>query len=682
MLSSPRISIVIPACNAVTTLGETMACLLAQSFTDWEALIVDNGSTDGTGALAATLAEADPRIRALRLEQRGVSIARNAGIQAARAAWLLFHDADDWLADDALAKLVAEADADPAADFIHGAWARSYPDGHLGHVEGRLPDEPLFNIFTLRCPWAIHACLVRKALVETVGGFDPGLAICEDWDLWQRIARAGARDRGIDDVLAYYRQRPGSATRDHSVFLRCWMEVARRTHGRDPRVAQPRPEAAAGAPSAGLVPAAYDFATWLAAWCIGQGGDGAPLLAPLAGMAAPGLNPVDIGVNLHDGLRLGREERAVDWAAEWPALWPKLQPVLDQLERLSRVPALAMRARRVLERRLLDELPPDRMATIGSQCRAPFPAQGKIADLSLAPQVDRLLGRVHRDGAWITSFELPVQRKVAGALLTRVVAEEVAAVDLPAVAVPQPRTAGQEVPVLMYHRVADRCPPGLEPYCVSPRLFDQHLLLLRRHGYRTVSLDEWREHRRTGEPLAGQPVLLTFDDGYLDVLTHAWPILRHHGMTATVFLVSDAVGQAAAWDAGYGSPAPLMSWRDIHALRHDGMSFGAHGATHRPLTGLTTADLLWEGNRSRAVLEREFGQPVTSMAYPYGAHDEAVERAMIDCGYDMAFTTESGLAGPSHRSLRLPRLDIRGTDTLSTFAATLGIATTMAAAAE
>lgn len=673
----PRLSIIIPACNAADTLGETIERLSTQSFSQWEALIVDNGSTDGTAAVAARLAAADPRLRVLHRDQRGVSAARNAGIAAAQADWLLFLDADDWLADGALARMFAEIDADPSVEFVHAAWVRSYPDGHLGQVEGRLPEVPLFEVFSRMNPCAIHACLVRKAVVEAVGGFDPSLTACEDWDLWHRIARTGVRARAIPDVLAIYRQRPNSATRDYVGFLRCGIEVIQRNHRPDPRVAHPVPGAAAGAASDTAVNDIYSLGAWMAAWRMAHGGDGLSLLSPLADMVAPGIDPREVGMCLYDGLRQGRGERTVDWAAEWPALWRDLEPVLDLLERFSHVPGLVTRARRKLERCMAADLPTDRPVTLGTLHRLPLPADGEIADITMPRDVDRFLGCVQRDGTCITTFELPVLRKASGPLLTRVVAEEVAALSpRPSVADPE----RQRLPVLMYHRVADRTVAGLEPYCVSPDQFDRQLALLRQHGFRSITLAEWQGHRQSGQPLPGRPVLLTFDDGYLDIRSTAWPILRRHGMTATVFLVSDMVGQLAAWDAGYGTPAPLMSWRDVHALQGEGISFGAHGATHRPLTSLTTADLLWEGNRSRAVLERELGHPVTAMAYPYGAEDEVVRRAMLDCGFEAAFTIESGFVTLGDRAMSLRRLDIRGTDDLDVFAATVGLATASAAA--
>lgn len=92
-----NISVIIPAHNAAGTLAETLESLRAQTFTDWEAIVVDNGSNDGTQAIATSFAEKDHRIRVVNELQKGVSIARNTGIRTAHFDWLLFLDADDWI---------------------------------------------------------------------------------------------------------------------------------------------------------------------------------------------------------------------------------------------------------------------------------------------------------------------------------------------------------------------------------------------------------------------------------------------------------------------------------------------------------------------------------------------------------------------------------------------------------
>src|SRR5262249_3220676 len=132
------------------------------------------------------------------------------------------------------------------------------------------------------------------------------------------------------------------------------------------------------------------------------------------------------------------------------------------------------------------------------------------------------------------------------------------------------------VPVLAYHRIAADGPPGLARYRIPPSRFEAQLRLLRRHGYHPISSAELGWFIGARQPLPGRPVLITFDDGYMDFREAAWPILRANDFTAEVFMPTDLVGGAADWDAAYGPPAPLLSWEDAAALTKEGVVFGSH----------------------------------------------------------------------------------------------------------
>src|SRR6266508_5717575 len=92
-----RVSVIIPAHNAAATIAETLDSLCAQTYTDWEAIVVDDGSSDATASVVESYAARDARIQLIRQPQAGVSEARNAGVRLARFDWLLFHDFDDWI---------------------------------------------------------------------------------------------------------------------------------------------------------------------------------------------------------------------------------------------------------------------------------------------------------------------------------------------------------------------------------------------------------------------------------------------------------------------------------------------------------------------------------------------------------------------------------------------------------
>ena len=122
----------------------------------------------------------------------------------------------------------------------------------------------------------------------------------------------------------------------------------------------------------------------------------------------------------------------------------------------------------------------------------------------------------------------------------------------------------RQLPILMYHRIADHGPEALAPYRVSPESFERQLAYLRRHGYTTITLGRWIAALRSGEGrVPGRAVVLTFDDAYRDFVTAAWPLVRRYGFMATVFVVADHVGGRAEWDRACGEPAELASWDDL-----------------------------------------------------------------------------------------------------------------------
>src|SRR5579884_1586824 len=124
---SPQVSVVIPAHDREDTLRATLDCLLAQTHPAWEAIVVDDGSSDGTAAVARAYAQRDERFRVHSQPRGGVSAARNAGIALARHPWLLFLDADDVIATKALELLTGAIR--PDVDLVYGGYIRISESG-------------------------------------------------------------------------------------------------------------------------------------------------------------------------------------------------------------------------------------------------------------------------------------------------------------------------------------------------------------------------------------------------------------------------------------------------------------------------------------------------------------------------------------------------------------------------
>ena len=209
----PRVSIIIPAYNSSRYLAEAIDSVLAQTFQDFEIIIVDDGSTDGTLQVARNYPQL---LRVVSQQRLGPSAARNAGIQVSKGEYLVFLDADDLLLPSKLEAQVFYLDDHSEVDVVYSNgycfWAadngseiripfsnQGLLHPHLGQPEESLPVLAIQNAFP------IHAALVRLPAIEHVGGFDQALFGREDWDLWLRVAESH-RFAYLDKYVALYRQ--------------------------------------------------------------------------------------------------------------------------------------------------------------------------------------------------------------------------------------------------------------------------------------------------------------------------------------------------------------------------------------------------------------------------------------------------------------------------------------------
>ncbi|MFG3634505.1 polysaccharide deacetylase family protein [Streptomyces huasconensis] len=210
--------------------------------------------------------------------------------------------------------------------------------------------------------------------------------------------------------------------------------------------------------------------------------------------------------------------------------------------------------------------------------------------------------------------------------------------------------------IAMYHSVAD---PSDDPYriTVSPDRLDEQLRRLRRQGLRGVSMRHLLDACARGEErgLVG----LTFDDGYRDFVDHALPLLRHHGCTATLFVLPGRLDGDNAWDP-LGPRKPLLGADGIRRAAASGVEVASHGLTHVDLTTADEETLHREVSGSRAALTALTGTEVRGFCYPYGRVDERVITAVRGAGYRYACAIAPGsLAGP----YALPRVHIGQSDT-------------------
>jgi peptidoglycan/xylan/chitin deacetylase (PgdA/CDA1 family) len=188
----------------------------------------------------------------------------------------------------------------------------------------------------------------------------------------------------------------------------------------------------------------------------------------------------------------------------------------------------------------------------------------------------------------------------------------------------------------MYHRVEEIPSDAMYPTnFVRPAQFKDQLAALRDWGYSSVTLADWLAYVDGRKSLPPRPVILTFDDGYRSVMDHAWPLLRAQGFHALSFLVTGQLGGTNAWDSRE-RPAPLLSGDEVLALRRDGMDFGSHTRTHRPLTRLSPGVVEEELVGSRRDLAALLGNPPIALAYPFNNQDRSVRHAAMRAGYAAA----------------------------------------------
>lgn len=194
---------------------------------------------------------------------------------------------------------------------------------------------------------------------------------------------------------------------------------------------------------------------------------------------------------------------------------------------------------------------------------------------------------------------------------------------------------------------------------VSPPAFRRHMEALARRGIQAVTLAELAEAWENGGPLTERPVVLTFDDGFLNVAEHAAPVLSRLGFRATIFAVSGHCGGHNDWPSQ--SPQvprmPLLSFPQLRDLASAGFEIGSHGCRHAPLDRVSPAEAETEIAGSRRALEDGLGGAVTSFAYPYGRAD-AASRALVRTHYRAACSTELAAAGVWEDRHFLSRVDV------------------------
>ncbi len=226
----------------------------------------------------------------------------------------------------------------------------------------------------------------------------------------------------------------------------------------------------------------------------------------------------------------------------------------------------------------------------------------------------------------------------------------------------------RQIPILMYHHISnDLQGTSMPELSVSPENFDAQLDYLQANGYTTLTVSQAVTMRN----LPAKPIVLTFDDGYTDFYKQAWPILRAHGMTATLFIVSDDIGGLNEWDivSNKGIPATkLLNARQIISLDRAGVEIGSHSDTHPMMTQISERQMAQEALLSQERLTRLLGHRINAFSYPYGMYNDKVCAYVANAKFKVACTTdETTWRAGNGATLRLPRFNIARDYDMKTF---------------
>jgi peptidoglycan/xylan/chitin deacetylase (PgdA/CDA1 family) len=214
----------------------------------------------------------------------------------------------------------------------------------------------------------------------------------------------------------------------------------------------------------------------------------------------------------------------------------------------------------------------------------------------------------------------------------------------------------------MYHYLSD-APPGADRYrrdlSVSPAQFEQHLAYLREQGYQAITLYDLLYHLTQGAPLPENPVIITFDDGYRDNYSNAFPLLQQYGFGATFFVLIEVANQGEA---------EYMTWDQLREMHAAGMDIECHARVHENLPENDDARLIWQVLGCREAIESELGQRPRFVAYPSGRFDDRVAAFFASDNYWGGVTTQQGSLHSSDALFEIKRLRVRNTTTVEDLA--------------
>ncbi|MCI1248838.1 MAG: polysaccharide deacetylase family protein [Megasphaera sp.] len=184
------------------------------------------------------------------------------------------------------------------------------------------------------------------------------------------------------------------------------------------------------------------------------------------------------------------------------------------------------------------------------------------------------------------------------------------------------------VPVLNYHQVNNKFHTCLT---MKPDSFEEQMKYLHDNDYHAITQSEFNAYMSGESDLPDRPIMITFDDGYADNYEYAYPIMKKYNMCGTIFLIMNLMDTK-----GY------LTWNQVEIMGKDGMEFGSHTISHKPLTSFERDDARHELVASKEAIEAHLGKPCTFIAFPEGKFNDMVMEETKAAGYKYGFSVETG----------------------------------------
>lgn len=212
--------------------------------------------------------------------------------------------------------------------------------------------------------------------------------------------------------------------------------------------------------------------------------------------------------------------------------------------------------------------------------------------------------------------------------------------------------ARRSVPVVNYHQINDTEQNSLT---IDTYQFEAQIKYLVESGYTPMTIAEMIDAWDGKRTMPKKPVVVTFDDGYVDNLRHAFPILEKYNVKATIFVITDYIGLYPNY----------LTWEDAKKLQDSGLiDIESHTLSHQDLTRTgSDGETRWQLTGSKQAIEWRLNAPVRFLAYPCGRYDERTMRLAKESGYAAAFGVHYGLSSPDSPRLALSRIPVFGSNT-------------------